>query len=107
MKGYFGVAQRYEFLAARSLGHSVPFVNGQEQPEGRAFAATVAEADLSPDRVRFSVDLSACYPAEAGCRSLRRTFDLEKSAGRLVVNDAYELAASGPFESTRRGDGPT
>jgi hypothetical protein len=91
--------KRYEFLAARSLGHSVPFVNGVEQAEGRAFAATVLKAEVGADRVEFTVDLTKCYPPEASCVSLIRTWVLQKSAGLLTVTDTYELESPGEFES--------
>lgn len=91
--------KRYEFLAARSLGHSVPFVNGCEQPEGAAFAATILKTEIGGDRVEFSVDLTKCYPPEARCVSLVRTWVFQKSAGLLTVTDTYRLAAPGVIES--------
>ena len=90
---------RYQFLAARSLGHSVPLVNGCEQSVGAAFAAAVLARELGTDEVKFVVDLTKCYPAEARCRKLVRTFVFEKKAGRLQVSDAFELEAPGPMES--------
>ncbi len=91
--------QRYEFLAARSLGHSVPFVNGHEQRAGREFAATVLKAEVGTDRVEFIVDLTRCYPPEARCKKLHRTFVLEKNAGTLSVSDTYELEDHVQIES--------
>lgn len=96
---FFAPATRYQFLAARSLGHSVPLVNGIEQGAGREFSATVIGAEVGGDRVAFTVDLTGCYPASARCRKLHRSFVLEKSAGRLVVSDTYELDAPGAVES--------
>ena len=97
-RAFFG-DQRYTFLAARSLGHSVPFVNGCEQPAGREFAATVLKAEVGGDRVTFTVDLTKCYPPEARCKKLVRTWIFEKSAGRLSVADVYELDGPGTIES--------
>ncbi|CAM3144577.1 heparinase II/III domain-containing protein [Rariglobus hedericola] len=91
--------KRYDFLAARSLGHSVPFVNGCEQPEGAAFAATILKTEIGGDRVEFSVDLTKCYPPEARCVSLIRSWVFQKSAGRITISDTYELAAPGVIES--------
>ncbi|HEY9249736.1 MAG TPA: heparinase II/III family protein, partial [Rariglobus sp.] len=91
--------QRYTFLAARSLGHSVPVVNGCEQPEGRDFAATVLKAEVGGDRVEFVVDLTKCYPPAARCLKLIRTWVLEKTAGRLSVTDACALDGPGTVES--------
>lgn len=91
--------QRYTFLAARSLGHSVPWINGCEQPAGREFAATVLTTHLGEDRVEFGVDLTTCYPPAARCKKLHRTWVFEKSAGRLTVTDSYELDGPGSIES--------
>ena len=95
---YFG-PERYTFLATRSLGHSVPYVNGSEQPEGEQFAAKVLECRLEPERLTFAVDLTKCYPPEARLKSLTRTFVFEKSAGRIEITDAFELEEPGPVES--------
>ena len=90
---------RYTFLAARSLGHSVPYVNGHEQAAGREFAATVLETRIGEDRVEWRIDLSKAYPSEAGCQKLHRTWLFEKSAGRLTVTDHYTLDEAGTFET--------
>jgi hypothetical protein len=90
---------RYTFLAARSLGHSVPLVNGCEQRAGSEFAAKVLACELGANEVKFVVDLTNCYPAEARCRKLTRTFLFEKKAGRLRVRDDFELESPGSVES--------
>jgi hypothetical protein len=99
VRDFFRIETRYEFLAARSLGHSVPLVNSCEQPVGEQFAAKVLECKLGTDRVLFVLDLTKAYPAEAHCRKLVRTFIFEKSAGRLTVSDDYELDDKGIVES--------
>lgn len=95
---FFG-AGRYEFLAARSLGHSVPFVNGCEQLAGQNFAASVLSAIYGKNRVEFALDLTRCYPPEAQCRRLHRKFVWEKSAGHLTVLDEFEIEVPGVIES--------
>jgi hypothetical protein len=99
VRGYFGTDQRYTFLAARSLGHSVPFVNGWEQAAGSQYAATVMACEIQADSVRFVMDLARCYPRESGCRKLLRTFRLDKRAGTLLIADDFELNATGAVES--------
>lgn len=96
---FFKPVVRYTFLAARSLGHSVPFINGCEQSTGLEFAALVLASAIGQDRVEFAVDLTRCYPAEARCKKIHRTFVFEKKAGRLTVSDTYELEGPGTFES--------
>lgn len=90
---------RYTFLAARSLGHSVPLVRGCEQAAGAESAARVLRCQLEGPRVEFSVDLTRCYPSAAGCRKLVRSFSLERDSGRLEIRDEYELDAPGEIES--------
>ncbi len=97
-KRYFG-SHRYEAFAARTLGHSLPVVNGQEQCAGREFAAVVLARDLTPHGVRFVVDLTRCYPAEADCRSLIRTLDFNAAAGTLSIKDEYVLSEARSFET--------
>lgn len=92
-------ATRYTFLAARSLGHSVPLVNGCEQHWGAEFAAEVMDCELGSDRTMFVIDLTKCYPAAARCRKLIRTFVFEKASGSLRVSDAFELEEPGSVES--------
>ena len=97
---YFSSDQtRYTYLAARSLGHSVPLVNGCEQSNGAEFAARVLEYETGANSVRFVVDLTHCYPVEAKCLSLVRTFVFEKSEGRLQITDSFELGEPGYVES--------
>lgn len=96
---FFQPERRYQYLAARSLGHSVPLVNGCEQSPGVEYAAKVLTASCGEDRVEFSMDLSACYPPEAMCRKLHRTFRWEKSTGALTITDDYQLGEPGEFES--------
>jgi hypothetical protein len=97
--GYFGTEKRYTFLAARSLGHSVPLVNGCEQAAGAEFAARVLSCAMDNEQVTFSIDLTKCYPAEAHCRKLVRTFTFFKWEGRIQIVDEYELDEEGTIES--------
>lgn len=90
-RDFFHPKLRYENLAARTLGHSLPIINGCEQSVGRDYAATVLEYSSTPRETTFIVDLTACYPAAASCRRLVRTFRLDKSAGCLTVRDDFEL----------------
>ena len=79
-KDFFRIETRYQFLAARSLGHSVPLVNGCEQPVGEQFAETVVECKLEADKVTF-----VARPDQGLSRTRRsaaklvRTFTLRES----------------------------
>ncbi len=39
---------RYQYLAARTLGHSLPIVNGREQAAGPQYASKVISCELTP-----------------------------------------------------------
>jgi hypothetical protein len=97
-RDFFG-PKRYENLAARSLSHSLPVVNGCEQAAGRAHEAKLIEYTDTPEEVRFRVDLAACYPREARIRRLVRTLRFEKMAGRLTVRDEFELEEAREVET--------
>jgi hypothetical protein len=99
VKDFFRDETRYTFIAARSLGHSVPYINECEQGTGREFAAKVLHADVGKNRVEFSIDLTDCYPAEADCTKLHRHWVLNKDAGLLTITDHYQLKQVGRFES--------
>ncbi len=82
--------KRYENLAARSLGHSVPLINGIEQAAGAAFKSHALGHTFGAEFVDFEVDATAAYPSAAGCRKFVRSFRFDK-AGGLRVRDAFEL----------------
>jgi hypothetical protein len=89
-KAFFG-PERYECLAARTLGHSLPIINGCEQVAGASHASKVVRHRMDADRADFAVDVTACYPPEAGCREFVRTFAFEKWKGKLTVIDTFTL----------------
>ena len=91
---------RYEYLAARTLGHSLPIVNGYEQSVGPHYVSRVLNADLEPERVHFSVDITRCYPLEADCVEVVRDFVWDKNRDVLQVKDYYELSKNQSFESS-------
>jgi hypothetical protein len=95
---FFG-PKRYGFLAARSLGHSVPLVNGFEQRVGVEFAAKVLACDIGGEWVDFVIDLTSCYPAEARCRKLVRRIRWNKPAGRIQIADDFEFDEPGILET--------
>ncbi|HEX8551938.1 MAG TPA: heparinase II/III family protein [Abditibacteriaceae bacterium] len=98
VKEFFSPA-RYEFLAARSRGHSVPLVNGCEQLAGEKYAAKILECTTDAHRSHFVVDITACYDAEAGLTRAVRTFELDKARGELRVGDEVELTKTQSVES--------
>ncbi len=86
----FFSAKRYGFLATRTLGHSLPIINGFEQREGEEFAARGVKAEFGPDVDEFSIDLTACYPAGARIGRFTRTFRLQREPFKLELLDEFE-----------------
>lgn len=97
----FRAATRYSMLANRSLGHSVPLVNGQEQVAGPGGAAwTRWEVGAKCDS--FTLDIAPAYPAEAGLATLERRFTLcrDTPGGSIELCDrAVFRDAPGMFTS--------
>jgi len=91
---------RYQYLAARTLGHSLPIVNGREQAAGPQYAAQVLGAELAGDHTEFSVDLAECYPSDAHCTELIRNFSFDKVNGRLRVKEFFDLSVHQSFETS-------
>ena len=95
---YFGAATRYDFLATRTQGHSLPVLNHREQAAGSEFAARITRAEICSDTVCFEADLTKAYPQEARCRSMIRTLEFKKSAGQLTLTDVLALDEPGLVE---------
>ncbi|MGC3991131.1 MAG: heparinase II/III family protein [Chthoniobacteraceae bacterium] len=90
---------RYDHLAARTMGHSLPIINGVEQAAGPQYVARMLSCEMSEDHADFSLDLSACYPISANCNDLVRSFYLDKKKGRLRVKEFYELTVANSYET--------
>jgi hypothetical protein len=98
VKDFFS-SKRYEFNAARSLGHPVPLINGKEQAAGRQYSSKFTVKTLNADRAEYEIDLTAAYPATAGARSVVRTIVVEKRLGRITIVDDFQLESDGPAET--------
>jgi len=98
VKAFFKRETRYEFLAARSLAHSLPLINKVEQSCGHEFTGKVLSVKIGADTVFFEIDMTAAYPASAGCRKVTRKITLAKRAGILTVEDEVEFAEAGEVE---------
>jgi len=91
---------RYQYLAARTLGHSLPIVNGREQAAGPQYASKVISFELAPNHVEFSVDLAECYPSDAHCGELIRSFYFDKKKGNLRIKEFFDLTVHQSFETS-------
>ncbi len=95
---FFGPT-RYSFLAARSAGHSVPIVNGIEQAAGVEYRSRLIRCDVTAHTILFEVDLTACYPKEAKCKSLVREILLDAPAAWLQITDRFVLTTPASVET--------
>jgi len=91
--------KRYENIAARSLGHPVPLINKMEQRAGEAFKSVLLKQASSESETVLQLDLTAAYPAEAGCEKCIRESRLDKKAGRLTVTDTFDLTKTEAVET--------
>lgn len=99
VKAFFKRETRYEFLAARSLGHSLPLVNGQEQECGVEYKGTITKAETNRETVVFEADLAGAYPAAAHCHRLVRRLTLSKERGELLWEDEITCGEAVAVES--------
>jgi hypothetical protein len=90
-RDFFG-EQRYEYLVARSLGHSVPYVDGCEQRAGEDYAAEVLERSGDDRRDVFRLDLAGAYPGDAGLDALERTITVDRRDGAVRLDDEASFA---------------
>lgn len=94
-KDTFG-PKRYEILHCRSLGHSVPSVNGREQRAGSQYVGTLATQNLATEgratrgEKTLRIDLSKAYP-DATLRTLIRTLTLRRD-GSLRLLEEYAFS---------------
>ncbi len=83
--------RRYEILFCRSLGHSVPIVNGREQKAGSRFHGTMSVEGLGGAGEKSAViDMTRAYD-EPTLESLRRRLTLAPG-GQLTVEDTFRFS---------------
>jgi len=84
---------RYDIWTMQSAWHSVPLVGGAGQPAGAEFRATGVDADIADATMRL--DLAAAYD-EPALTSLVRTARLDRTAGRVEIDDEWTTTARVP-----------
>lgn len=88
-KATFG-PDRYTIWTMQSTWHNLPDVRGLAQPAQREAAARDVAAVLTDDVAELSLDLAEAYP-ESGLTSWRRSVRLDRTSGRVLVEDAWSL----------------
>ncbi|MFD0672212.1 hypothetical protein [Cohnella sp. GCM10027633] len=103
-KPYFAPATRYSFICNSALGHSVPIVDGASQQAGKAYRATVRQAEITADVDSFVVELQDAYEKIEGLEKLRRSWTWRKSGTmpRLELEDRYVFSDRAGAEITER-----
>lgn len=85
--------ERYNNLFCRSLGHSVPVVNGNEQSAGKEFNGTIESVSYdNNDSWTATMEMASAYSDET-LTSLKRTFDLQNN-GDVELKDAYSFKST-------------
>lgn len=80
--------KRYEILFCRSRGHSVPLINGREQPTGGHYRGTLAVEGLNAAGPKSAtIDMTHAYDDRTLSRLLRR-FDLAPD-GHVELSDRF------------------
>lgn len=87
---YFG-AERYDILCNRSLGHSVPLVNGKEQLEGEEYCAGSFTAGCEGECGSAVISMEKAYP-EGAIDGITRAAVFEKKSGRLLITDTFKMS---------------
>src|SRR2546421_680294 len=84
-------AQRYEIWTMQSAYHNLPTINGIMQGAGREFQARDVSFNETANRITFSADIAAAYPAEAAVGRWQRRVTLDRKARAVELEDRYEL----------------
>jgi len=84
-------AQRYEIWTMQSAYHNLPTINGVMQGAGREFQAKDVTFNETANRITFSADIAAAYPAEAGVRRWQRRVTLDRKTPAVELEDRYDL----------------
>ena len=84
---YFG-EERYDILCNRSMGHSVPIINGRKQMEGAGYRAESFAAGCKDGKGEAVISMAGAYPAGV-IDGLTRKNVFEKGNGRLLITDTF------------------
>lgn len=89
-KGYFGEG-RYRVLCNRSLGHSVPIINGKEQLEGRDYRCTAFQVVSQNEILDIKMDITDAYE-KGTIRKLERCLTFNLKSGQLQITDEFQMS---------------
>ncbi len=84
-------SKRYDIWFNRSDYHNLPTINGKTQAPGAAFKAENVNYSQTDKSVKFSLDISKAYPADAGIKLWQRTI-LFNRGKNVLIDDVSTLA---------------
>lgn len=90
VRDYFREDKRYDFLAASSLGHSVPVINSGVQKPGRDHYAKTLRSEEKDSIVYYKLELQEAYDCEELTR-FEREFVWNYRDGELIIKDEFEF----------------
>jgi len=84
-------SQRYEIVFCNSIGHSVPSINGTQQPPGSQYYGTLKVENLNgKGEKQAAIDMTHAYP-EGTVKQLVRQFTLNADSNQLTLEDTYKF----------------
>ncbi|MDT8717548.1 heparinase II/III family protein [Clostridium sp. 19966] len=90
VKDYFRDETRYSFLAAASLGHSVPEINHHQQGYGKKCYAEVVKYKSNAPSTLFSLDLTKAYFYDELLK-FQRDFIWNSDLLELKIEDSFKF----------------
>lgn len=88
----FNSNYRYDIWTMQSQWHNLPTVNGEQQKDGREFAARDVRYRSTDAEASLELELAGAWQPSAAIRSWKRRLTLERGKG-VVIADDYDLAA--------------
>lgn len=79
---------RYTIWFNTSAYHNLPTINGQQQSEGKSFAATNVLHQKTKDKTTLSMNIEKAYPESANLISWKRTINAGPET--IIVNDNFK-----------------
>ena len=83
-------AERYTIWSMQSQYHNLPTINGMIQEAGTKYAARDVTYTSDESIVRFSMNISHCYPNMAAVDSWQRIYEFKRNK-ELTITDNYRL----------------
>lgn len=85
--------QRYEIWTMRSAFHNVPYINGHEQKDGKAFRAENFIASHSDSKgSSVQMDITKAYEPSAGVQKWQRSYLLQANGKKFQITDEFQLS---------------